>query len=232
MKKQLGKWGIEEGTFWGILLVFGGLFFLFQLSGLFSSTFGLVWSSLGTAVFAIGSAAFLTAFLSSPKANWWAAIPGFTLFGLFIAAVADYFGSFAADLSGGFFLASIGIGFLAVYLFNRELWWSIIPFGVMTTLGTVAVSDELASRWEWSNFESGGIFFIGLGLTFLLVALLPSGEESTRWAFIPAAVLLVMGVMIGVNLEALTKYVWPLALIGAGAYLVMRGRNGKSVIAK
>jgi len=229
MKNQLEKWGIEEGTFWGALLVFGGLFFLLQVSGLFNSAFSLIWSSVVTAVFAIGSAAFLTVFLSSPRENWWAAIPGFTLFGLFVAAVADYFGPFVADLVGGFFLASIGIGFLAVYLFNREQWWAIIPFGILTTLGIVAASDELASRWEWTNFESGSIFFLGLGLTFLLVAILPAGKESKRWAFIPAAALLIVSLLIGVNLAALVAYVGPLALIGGGAYLLVRSRNEKSI---
>lgn len=232
MKEQLDKWGIDQAMLWGILLVFGGLLFLLQSFGLFNGAMGFIWNTLGVVAFAVGSMAFLTVFLSGPKDNWWAAIPGFTLLGLLVVSVAEYFGTFMADLSGGFFLASIGVGFLAVYLFNRELWWAIIPFGVMTTLGAVAVLDEFAARWEWVNFDSGGIFFIGLGLTFLLVALLPSGGEPMRWAFIPATVLLVMGVLIGTNLETLANYIWPVALIGIGAYLVVRSRSrsGRQVI--
>ena len=229
MKNQLEKMGINEGMFWGILLVFGGLLFLVQSLGFFSGAMGFIWNSLGTAAFAIGGFSFLAVFLNDSKANWWAAIPGFTLLGLLLTSVASYFGPFMADLSGGFFLASIGLGFLAVFLTNRELWWAVIPFGTMTTIGVVAVLDELASRWEWANFDSGGIFFIGLGLTFLLVALLPSGGQTTRWAFIPATVMLVMGVLIGVNLEAMANYIWPLGLILVGGYLVIRNRNGKEI---
>lgn len=232
MKNQLDKWGIDEGMFWGVLLVFGGLFFLTQSLGLFSGAMRVIWNSLRIVVFAIGGFSFLAVFLNNPKESWWAAIPGFTLLGLLLASVASYFGSFADDLSGGFFLASIGLGFLAVFLTNRELWWAVIPFGTMTTLGVVAVIDEFAARWEWVSFDSGGIFFIGLGLTFLMVALLPSGGDSTRWAFIPATVLLIMGVLIGINLEALTNYIWPIALIGIGGYLVMRSRNGKEITGK
>lgn len=232
MKNQLDKWGIDEGMVWGVLLVLGGLLFLLQSLDLFSGVLASFWNVVGILAFAVGGFVFLATFLNNPKENWWAAIPGFTLLGLLFAAVADYFGSFASDLSGGFFLASIGVGFLAVYLFNRELWWALIPFGILTTLGVVATIDEFASRWEWTDFDSGAIFFIGLGLTFLLVALLSSGKESTRWAFIPAAVLLIMGVMIGTDLESLTNYIWPIVLIGVGAAMVARSRNGKSIDSK
>lgn len=236
MKNGFNEWfnkfGIDQGMVWGILLVLGGLLFLFQSLGLFSGALGMVWNSLGILAFASGSIAFLFVFLNSPKTNWWAAIPGFMFLGLLTTAVADYFGSFAAELSGGIFLASIGLGFLAIYLFNRDLWWTIIPFGTMTTLGITTIFDELSARWEWTSFDTGSIFSIGLGLTFLLLALMPSSGESTRWAIIPAAVLLVWGVLLGTNLETLTNYIWPLALSGIGAYLVMNSRNGKSIISK
>lgn len=229
MKKKLDELGVEQGTFWGILLILGGVLFLLQSIDLFDGLIDSFWSLLGTVAFGIGGVAFLTVFLANPKSHWWAAIPGFTLLGLLFVSIADYLGSYASDLSGGFFLASIGLGFLAVYLFNRELWWAIIPFGVMTTLGIVSVVDEFTSRWEVRGFDSGFIFFIGLGITFLLVALLNINNMSTRWAFIPAAALLMIGLFNAVSMGGLLNYIWPLALIGGGLFLVVRSRKGNKI---
>ena len=209
-------------TIWGILLILGGLLFLARSTNLLGSWADSLWSMMGTAALALGSLAFLIVFLSDLRGSWWAAIPGFTLFGLFITTVAENFGSLAEAVSGGFFLASIGLGFLAVYLVNRDEWWPLIPFGVMTTLGVVATTDELATRWEMTNFDSAPIFFIGLGLTFLLIALLNLRNKSMRWAYIPAAALLILGLLIGSSLENLANYIWPLALIIGGIILLLR----------
>jgi len=70
--------------------------------------------------------------------------------------------------------------------------------------------------------ETGGIFFIGLGLTFALVGLLPAPRGRMRWAFIPALVLLVMGLLIFAAAEQFINYLWPVALILVGLYLVFR----------
>ena len=63
-----------------------------------------------------------------------------------------------------------------------------------------------------------------IGLTFALVGLLPTprGPRSVRWAFIPALVLLIMGGVIFAAAEQLINYLWPVALILAGLYLVWR----------
>ncbi len=69
---------------------------------------------------------------------------------------------------------------------------------------------------------AGGVFFLGLGLTFVLVGLLPSPQGKMGWAFIPAAVLLVMGIVLIGAFTALTNYVWALALIAIGIWLLLR----------
>ncbi|MEW5828921.1 MAG: hypothetical protein AB1846_08550, partial [Chloroflexota bacterium] len=96
---------------------------------------------------------------------------------------------------------------------DRERWWAIIPGGVLLTLGAVSALDDL------TGMETGGVFFIGLGLTFLLVAILP-GPRQMAWAFIPAAVLLVMGLLMGTPFFGLTEFVWPAALIVGGILLI------------
>jgi hypothetical protein len=61
------------------------------------------------------------------------------------------------------------------------------------------------------------VFFVGLGLTFLLVALL----AKMKWAFIPAAVLLLLGFFLGTPFVGIMEYAWISLLLIAGIVLVI-----------
>jgi hypothetical protein len=74
----------------------------------------------------------------------------------------------------------------------------------------------------FSGIEVGGIFFLGLGLTFGLVAIIPTPHGQMKWAFIPAGIMIVMGLLITAALSPLINYIWPSALILAGLLLVFR----------
>jgi hypothetical protein len=94
-------------------------------------------------------------------------------------------------------------------------WWAIIPGGVLLTLGVVSSLEDV------SGMDTGGLFFLGLGLTFILVALLPGGR-SRSWALIPGSILLVFGAVIGTAMGNLTDYIWPVVLIILGGFFVFR----------
>lgn len=216
----------RNAALWGLLLIGAGIIFLLQNLGWIGGFGDLIWTGL----FGIGGLLFLYLFFSHPTTQWWAAIPGFTLLGLSAVTFLDNFGpAFIGRLTGSVFLGSIGLGFVMIYLANQRMWWAIIPGGVMATLAVVAGVDELHLRGlGFGGFDSGGIFFLGLGLTFLVVGLSSqrTGERLT-WAFIPATVLLVMGVLIGTNWENLINVVWPAVLIAIGGYWVWRSRETK-----
>jgi hypothetical protein len=105
---------------------------------------------------------------------------------------------------------------------------------VLSTLAIVAGFDELNIR----GIDTGGLFFLGLGGTFLLLALLTGqrGERQT-WAFIPAAVLLIMGLLIGTPWLGRIWFgyldnLWPVALILVGLFWVLRNlthRNRETI---
>jgi hypothetical protein len=218
---QQNSWK-QSNAVWGILLIAGGLLFLLQNLGIFSGLAALVW----VALFAAAGLFFLYLFLKDRTSSWWAAIPGCTLLGL---AATVFFGEvgprFLEPVSGPLFLFSIGLGFVLVYLATPQNWWAVIPAGVMTTLAVVAGVDAFRLRW----IDSGSLFFIGLGLTFLLLGVLPAnGEKGLRWAFIPGVVLLVMGILIGTPLVAAINYLWPLVLIVGGALLIWRNLTSKA----
>ena len=138
---------------------------------------------------------------------WWAVIPGLALIGVGASIVLP------GQWSGFSFLGFLRISFFAIYLADRQRWWAIIP-GVLITLGCVPVlTDVHGAR------ETGGIFFLGLGLTFLLVAAL----AWMQWAYIPGVILLLMGAALGyTSMTGAVNYVWPAALILMGLLLIFQ----------
>jgi hypothetical protein len=190
-----------------------GILFLLDSLGIMA-----VGTILWPVLIAIASLAFLSIFVTAPRANWWAAIPGFVLLGLTGTIALDQLApEGAGDWGGALFLGGIALAFWVIYFVNPDHWWAVIPGGVLLTLSLVA---GLSSVLE--GVEMGGVFFFGLGLTFALLALLPTSEGRLTWAIIPAIVLLVMGALITAAAAQLIDYVWPVALVVGGLYLLYR----------
>jgi hypothetical protein len=188
----------------GGALILLGVLMLLQRFNIFSGAVDIFWG----AIFLLGGAYFLYRFVLDIRGEWWALIPGFALIGVGASVVLP------GQWSGFSFLGFLGISFVAIYLSNRQRWWAIIPGGVLITLGFVAaLADMYGAR------ETGGIFFLGLGLTFLLVAVL----ASMQWAYIPGVILLLMGAALGYTpFEGALNYVWPAALILIGLLLIFQ----------
>jgi hypothetical protein len=66
--------------------------------------------------------------------------------------------------------------------------------------------------------ETGGFLFVGLGITFLLVAAL----ASRQWAYIPGVILLALGALLGTTYAGALDFLWPAALVIAGVVLIWR----------
>ena len=186
----------------GAALILGGILMLLDQTGILKGATDFFWAG----VLAVGAAIFLFWFFSD-RSKWWAAIPGFTLAGLAASSLLlDRLGWGGLALLGG-----IGLGFWAIYFTGRERWWAIIPGGVLLTLGVTSVMSDV-----YGVMDSGGVFFVGLGLTFVLVALL----AKMKWAFIPAAVLLLLGFFLGTPFVGVLEYIWIGVLLIAGVILV------------
>jgi|SRR5579859_3883145 len=195
----------------GLLLVAGGLVYLLQNLGLIHWG-GLVWS------IAAGVAGVLcVVWFILDRHQWWAIIAGLVLLAIAALAALDTLAPSALSRWGGsLFLGAIGLSFWIIYGFDHEKWWAILPGGVLVTLAAVSALDR------GTGIQTGGIFFLGLGVTFLLVALAPNPHGPMRWAFIPAAVLVLLGLLLFVGLQGIINYIWPVALIIAGLFLVLR----------
>ncbi len=200
-------------TVGAILLIVVGILLLLQNLGILVGIVALIWSL----IFGAGGVVFLYVFLSD-RTHWWAIIPGFGLLGLAALIALDQFWPRVGDVLGGtIFLGGIGLAFWVIYFLNREHWWAVIPGGVMFTIALVAGLDSV-----FEGAETGGVLFLGLGLTFGLLSLLPTPQGRMKWALIPAAVLLVMGLLITAATAGILEYLWPAALILVGLYLLFR----------
>jgi hypothetical protein len=196
----------------GVLLILAGVLFLLEALGVLPGIGVPVWVLL----FVVGGLAFLWVTIAN-REQWWAIIPGCTLLGV---AGTIALSEVAGPWAGAIVLAAIGVSFWIIYLTRRDMWWPIIPGGVLITLALVAgfgdtLPDEMIT----------GILFLGLAVTFLLVYLLPTSDGRMKWAWIPAAVLSVLGIAFLAsmgNLVTLLAVAGPLALIIVGGFLLWR----------
>jgi hypothetical protein len=210
---KISTWRLIIGGF----LILGGLLVLLQEFGILSGAANLFWVGLLLA----GGITFLGVF-ATDRRHWWALIPGMTLVGMGLVSLLP---SQYTYLGGTIFLSAIGISFWCIYIFGTNRWWAIIPGGVLLTLAAVS-SLGMAYGQQFFGFRvdewvSGSIFFLGLAITFFLVAVLPKPQGLMSWAFIPAAALFLMSLAVAtLRLQQLMIYVWPVVLIVAGVYMV------------
>jgi hypothetical protein len=205
------KW-FGSAAFWGIMLILAGGLFLLQNLGILP-----VGSLFIGGVIGFFGLMFVSTYLGN-REQWWALIPGIILVALACLIMLDTFFPGASDTWGGtLFLGGMGLSFWAVYLVRREHWWAIIPGGVLVTLGVVA---GLGSNVDGNL--SGAAFFLGLGLTFILVAVLPNPAGKMTWAYIPGSILLAMGALMLAFTANLAAYVLPAVAIFFGVLLLVR----------
>jgi hypothetical protein len=188
----------------GLLLLTGGALALLQTMGYLKDASDVFWGGFFIAIGLL----FLSLLVGG---HWWGVFPGFTLFAI---GVLIFLPDTMEDFGGFIFLGGIAISFWVTYATSpRERWWALIPAGVLTTLAGMTIAAE-----RFGEFQTAGFFFLGLSATFLLVALL----AGMRWAYWPALALGIMGVLGLASLFEIANYIWAVALIAAGGFLLFQ----------
>jgi uncharacterized membrane protein HdeD (DUF308 family) len=205
------KW-LQSRVLWGVLLIVAGVMFLIQ--AIFNIQLGTIFWGL---LFILAGIFFFMVYFND-RQNWWAIIPGCTLAGIGISSLlSGLFPSLPDPVSGAFVLGGIGVSFAWVYFNDRRNWWAIIPAGVMLTLVAVTVLGDLVT-----GTGTAGILFIGMGITFAVLAMVNTPAGPLRWAWIPAGVLFVMGLVFIATAGQFAVYILPAALILGGLVLLVR----------
>ncbi|HEU5103353.1 MAG TPA: hypothetical protein VFU22_30240 [Roseiflexaceae bacterium] len=201
----------------GLMLLGAGVLFLLLNLGILGSAEAAIWAML----FAAGGTAFVWVFWRD-RERWWALIPGCTLLSIGILIGLDKLApAFAGVAGGALVLGGLSLSFWAIYLTDRARWWAVIPAGVLLTLVAIVVlSLQLPGQ------DLAWVLFLGIALTFGLVYLLPAGEGRNRWAIYPAAVMLLMALLLMATLGQMINILWPLLLIAGGITLIWRRLKG------
>jgi len=205
------KW-LGSRYFWGAMFIIIGGIFLLQYFGLI--TLGaLLWAI----IIASGGVLFLSIFFAE-NTNWWALIPGVTLISVAIViAIGSLLPDLGGELGGLVILGGIGLSFILVYLVQRENWWAIIPGGVMLSIGAIVGLESFLP-----GAATGGLFLIGLGATFAVLALVPTPQGKMQWALIPAGILAVIGLVLLVVSADIFRIVGAVGLIVLGGFILYR----------
>ena len=205
------KW-LSSRLFWGFLLIVGGALLLLSNIGIIE-----IVAPFWSIIFLIAGVGFLSVFISD-RQHWWALIPGIVFLALATIIFVNYtYPDLGSLIAPSILFGGIGLSFVLIYFVDRENWWAIIPAGVLFTLATLT---GLSNVLKGADF--GGVFFLGLALTFFVVAVLPSHRGELRLAFIPGSILLVIGLLILATLGQWINIVGPSVLIIFGLYLIFR----------
>jgi len=195
----------------GILLIAAGVIFLLNNLGMITVN----WEMYIGPLFAVGGLVFLLVFILNTN-DWWALIPGFVLIAIGVIIFMNQSLPAGSELwSGAVFLGLLGLAFLLIYAFHRDNWWAIIPGGVLLTLAGVTLFPD-------EGVLAGVVFFVGMAATFGLVYILPKPAGRLTWALYPAGILLVIGILVFLGAENLMGFIWPVALLIAGGYIVYK----------
>ena len=199
---------------YGISLILAGLLFTAQNFGLIPNS-GYIWAG----ILGVYGLLFLVVFVSERK-HWWAAFPAFALLGITLIILLETVFNVEGDWTGAVFMIMLGLGFWAVYLRSPENWWAVIPGGAFFSIALVVTLEFLIT--EPGFIEIGGVFLLGLGLTFMILFFLPKSRGRQRWAIWPGASLLVVGGLTTAAATDLMQYIWPVFLILLGIGLIVR----------
>jgi len=216
-----------SGLFWGSVFLLAGLAFIALLFGgdWWAAIPGFTLAAIGALILLpdslneFGGAIFLGGialsfwyiYFTDRVGKWWALIPAGVLTALAILVIAS---TRFEQYSGAIFLGGLSVAFFLVYFSNTsERWWALIPGGVLGTLAAVTVVSA-----KFNGFNTAGVFFFGLAITFLLVALF----AQMRWALWPAGALGVMGLLGMASMLQYANSLWAVALILAGVLLLVR----------
>ena len=198
---------------WGVALIAMGAFFLAQQVGLLGAVQLPFWAF----AFGLLGVVFLGTFIADRR-QWWALIPGFILLGVTLMIVNEQNEFMSTQQAGALFLFSIGLPFLLIYLIDRQMWWALIPGGVLSVLALIT----FVSGNQISGQAIAAIMLFGLAIVFALVRFATRSSPYMGWATWVAIILAVIGALVLITGPQAAALIGPAILIGLGLFLLAR----------
>jgi hypothetical protein len=172
----LGIYASDHEQWWALI---PGLVLVGIAVAIFMSEQGLIADYVvGPIIMATIALPFLLIYLTD-RSRWWALIPAFTLGAAAVAVFLEGVGAISDEALASVIVGGTSLGFLSIYLVDREQWWSLIPGGIMALIAFFLL---LATATEY--ILPLGLILLGL---LLLRGTLGGGRRRTKtWAPFPA----------------------------------------------
>lgn len=173
----------KQNMGWGILLICFGVATMTEMYTGLSD-----WLNIG--VFFLGGLITLALFLSD-RSDWLLLLASYIMLAVAVLGAVAFWGVLDGDLIGSFALLLIGAPFLAVYLRNKENWWAIIPAYILLAISLMLL---LTSINFFNDKLIAPFVLFSIAIPFLVVYF---KNQEHWWALIPAYVMVVVGIMVG-----------------------------------
>ncbi|HEY3316319.1 MAG TPA: hypothetical protein VGL40_13705 [Bacillota bacterium] len=132
--------------------------------------------------------------------------------------LSRFFRADLGEITGGAFLWLIAAGFFVAYSNRRQLGF-LIAGSMVAAVGTFT----LLQAWRLPGVQSGGLFFVLIGLAFFFVYAI--GTKPNPWPIFPGLATIAFGVVVfGLETPGLRLIALPVILIGLGLWMVFRPR--------
>jgi hypothetical protein len=202
-------------------LIPGGVMLFLVLTTLLVGTTGGEWvGALFLFMIALG---FLIVYLNNHTRTW-AGLVAYIVAVLGIAPAMASNGQLAAYY-GAVFLLATALPFIFLYLRSSNNWWALIPASALILLSIIT----FAAVAGWINSPNGGGYAGALLMGGLAAAFAVIWRRHTKpWAKVVAIVLAALAVISGF-FAAQSEVLWPVAIILAGAYLLVTTMRKKTV---
>lgn len=201
-------------------LIPGGVMLFLALTTLLVDNIGGEW--IGTMILLVIALSFLAVYLSN-RTHVWALLVAYIMGVISLAPAMAAFGALAAYY-GSVFLLAVALPFFVLYVRSPNNWWAIIPAGVMTVLAVIAA---FAVAGAIQNEKQGGyanaFLMFGLAAIFTVIWL----RHGKAWGRVAAIILAAVGVA-SLFFVTYTQYIWPLAIILAGGYLLFTSLKSRT----
>lgn len=198
---------------WGVALIGMGAFFLAQQLGLLGELQVPFWAF----AFGLLGVIFLFTFFADRR-QWWALIPGCIMLGLTLVLVNSENHFIPDQQAGALFLFSIGLPFLLIYLIDRQMWWALIPGGILSVLALIT----FVSGDNVNGQVIAAIMLFGMAAVFAVLRFATRANSYMGWATWVAIILAVLGALVLLTGPVATAIVGPAILIGLGLLLLFR----------
>ena len=214
-----------SNALWGLLMIILGAAALAYNFGALDD-YKLITAYVVAALLAVMGAAFLLA-LAFQREQWFYVIPGFSFLSLGGIVYLSTLESIRPEWLGALFLGGIALGFLVVFLQNRqERWWALLQAETILLIAALGLGLGVP---EGATKLVGALLFGGFAASFFFVWLFSSNRGRLAWSLILAGVLAIFAAIIFTSGQSpMLLLLWPGLLMIVGLVLIARIFSGGS----